>query len=284
MKLVTNFFLFCFICLISISIKSQNVTANIESDSILIGKELFYTIDIDVEKAENIIFPDSTSFVPFELISETKVDTTVIENGLRFSKKYGIISFDEGDYVIPKIKIQIGDKLFSTDSKKITVNLVQVDTTKQGLYEIKPGYDKFSSFEIFKLTLSNNYPVIIFIIFLILLIIYFKSKILRFFNPLLNIKPSLRPIELVIKRLSDLEKVNIDSREGVKLFYSDLTFYLRSFFEKEVYDRALESTTRELIQGLNNVSEIKSFPISKKSVNRIEEIFKRADLVKFAKF
>ena len=284
MKLVTNFFLFCFIYLISISIKSQNVTANIESDSILIGKELFYTIDIDMEKAENIIFPDSTSFVPFELISETKVDTTVIENGLRFSKKYGIISFDEGDYVIPKIKIQIGDKLFSTDSKKITVNLVQVDTTKQGLYEIKPIYDKFSAFEIFKLTLSNNYPVIIFIIFLILLIIYFKSKILRFFNPLLNIKPSLRPIELVIKRLSDLEKVNIDSREGVKLFYSDLTFYLRSFFEKEVYDRALESTTRELIQGLNNVSEIKSFPISKKSVNRIEEIFKRADLVKFAKF
>ena len=284
MKLVTNFFLFWFICLISISIKSQNVTANIESDSILIGKELFYTIDIDMEKAESIIFPDSTSFVPFELISETKVDTTVIENGLRFSKKYGIISFDEGDYVIPKIKIQIGDKSFSTDSKKITVNLVQVDTTKQGLYEIKSSYDKFSSFEIFKLTLSNNYPVIIFIIFLILLIIYFKSKILRFFNPLLNIKPSLRPIELVIKRLSDLEKVNIDSREGVKLFYSDLTFYLRSFFEKEVYDRALESTTRELIQGLNNVSEIKSFPISKKSVNRIEEIFKRADLVKFAKF
>ena len=284
MKLVTNSFLFFFISLISISVKSQNVTANIESDSILIGKELFYTIDIDIEKAENIIFPDSTSFIPFELISETKVDTTEIENGLRFSKKYGIISFDEGDYVIPKIKIQIGDKLFSTDSKKITVNLVQVDTTKQGLYEIKPGYDKFSLYEIIKLTLSNNYLVIIFIISFILLLIYFKSKILRFFNPILNIKPSLRPIELVVKRLNDLEKYNMDSKEGVKLFYSDLTFYLRSFFEKEVYDRALESTTRELIQGLNNVSEIKSFPISKKSVKRIEEIFKRADLVKFAKF
>ena len=189
----------------------------------------------------------SISFVPFELISETKVDTTTIENGLRFSKKYGIISFDEGDYVIPKIKIQIGDKLFSTDSKKITVNLVQVDTTKQGLYEVKPSYDKFSLFEIIKLTLSNNYLVIIFIISFILLLNYFKSKILRFFNPLLNIKPSLRPIELVVKRLNDLEKVNMDSKEGVKLFYSDLTFYLRSFFEKEVYDRALESTTRELI-------------------------------------
>ena len=284
MKLVTNFFLFCFICLISISIKSQNVTANIESDSILIGKELFYTIDIDMEKAENIIFPDSTSFVPFELISETKVDTTVIENGLRFSKKYGIISFDEGDYVIPKIKIQIGDKLFSTDSKKITVNLVQVDTTKQGLYEIKPSYDKFSTLEILEFSLENNYPIVLFTFFLILLLLYFRSKILNFFNPLLNIKSALRPIELINKRLSNLEKINLDSKSDIKLFYSELTYALRSFFEKEVYEKALESTTGELISKLNNLSEIKSFSITKDSINRIEDIFKRADLVKFAKF
>ena len=92
MKLVTNSFLFCFICLISISIKSQNVTANIESDSILIGKELFYTIDIDMEKAENIIFPDSTSFVPFELISDPDEKICklfdVIKEKSMYGKKY----------------------------------------------------------------------------------------------------------------------------------------------------------------------------------------------------
>ena len=121
MKLVTNFFLFCFICLISISIKSQNVTANIESDSILIGKELFYTIDIDMEKAENIIFPDSTSFIPFELISETPVDTIIHEDEFGFSKKYGIISFDEGDFIIPKIKIKIGYNESFVDGLSLTV-------------------------------------------------------------------------------------------------------------------------------------------------------------------
>jgi hypothetical protein len=70
----------------------------------------------------------------------------------------------------------------------------------------------------------------------------------------------------------------------IKFFYSELTFALRSFFEKEVYDKALESTTIELILKLNNLSEIKSFAITKNSINRIEDIFKRADLVKFAKY
>ena len=284
MKLFLNIFIFCIVFLQSITINSQSVTASVESDSILIGKELNYTIDVNAEKVENIIFPDSTSFVPFELISETKVDTLKQDNGFRFSKKYGITSFDEGDFIIPKIKIQIGDKLFSTDSKKITVNLVEVDTTKQGLYDIKPAFDKFSSIEILKLSLKNNYPVILFMIFLVLTLFYFRSKIIEFFNPLLNIKPTLRPIELIKKRLSDLEKIKIDSGAEIKFFYSELTFALRSFFEKEVYDKALESTTIELILKLNNLSEIKSFDITKDSINRIEDIFKRADLVKFAKY
>ena len=284
MKLFLNIFIFCIVFLQSITINSQSVNAYVESDSILIGKELNYTIDVNAEKVENIIFPDSTSFVPFELISETKVDTLKQDNGFRFSKKYGITSFDEGDFIIPKIKIQIGDKLFSTDSKKITVNLVEVDTTKQGLYDIKPAFDKFSSIEILKLGLKNNYPVILFMIFLVLTLFYFRSKIIEFFNPLLNIKPTLRPIELIKKRLSDLEKINIDSGAEIKFFYSELTFALRIFFEKEVYDKALESTTIELILKLNNLSEIKSFAITKDSLNKIEDIFKRADLVKFAKY
>ena len=284
MRVFLNILIICFVALQSITTNSQTVSGSIESDSILIGKELSYTIEVKSQKAENIIFPDSTSFIPFELISETQVDTIIKEEEFRFSKKYGIISFDEGDFIIPKIKIKIGDKLYSTDSKKVTVNLVEVDTTKQGLYDIKPSFDKFSSLEMLKLRLQNNYPIIIFTIVLIFAVLYLRDKIFRFFNPLLNIKPALSPIELIQKRISDLEKINIDSNVDIKLFYSRLTYALRSFFEKEVYDKALESTTTELISKLNNLREINFFLITKNSIIRIEEIFKRADLVKFAKF
>ena len=86
MKLFLNILIISFVFLQSISSNSQNVTASIESDSTLIGKELIYTIDVNLEKLENIIFPDSTSFVPFELISESKVDTIKNEDGFIFSK------------------------------------------------------------------------------------------------------------------------------------------------------------------------------------------------------
>ena len=175
MRVLLNILIICFVALQSIITNSQTVTASIESDSVLIGKELTYTIEVKSEKAENIIFPDSTSFIPFELISETQVDTIKQEEEFRFSKKYGIISFDEGDFIIPKIKIKIGDKLYSTDSKKVTVNLVEVDTTKQGLYDIKPSFDKFSSLEILKLRFQNNYPVIIFTVILIFARSIFQS-------------------------------------------------------------------------------------------------------------
>tara|TARA_B100000900_G_scaffold245955_1_gene209149 strand:- start:2326 stop:3969 length:1644 start_codon:yes stop_codon:yes gene_type:complete len=283
MKPVFNILIICFISLQTIVTHSQSVSASIESDSILIGKKLNYTIDIDLEKVENIIFPDSISFVPFELISESKVDTLKQNSGFRLSKKYGIISFEDGEFIIPKLKIQIGDKQLMTDSKKITVNMVEVDTTKQGLYDIKPSYEKFSKFEILKLKLKENYLLIFVVISILISLLYFRSKIFSFFNPLLNIKPSLRPIELLKSRMIDLEKENVDSPDEIKLFYSKLTFSLRSFFEKEVYDKALESTTSQLIIRLNSIVGLKPFSISKKSINKLEEVFKRADLVKFAK-
>ena len=263
---------------------SQKLNATIESDSILIGKELFYKIDVNLEKKQAIIFPDSASFVPFELLSETKVDTIQSNNGFIFSKSYAITSFDEGEYIIPKIKVKIGDKLFSTDSKKIKVNMVEVDTTKQGLYEIKPPFDDFSTLEIIKLGLVNNYLKLLSIILLILVIILFRKKIVKFFNPILNIKPTLSPLELADKRIIKLEKFETKSDSDIKHFYSELIFLLRCFLDKEIYSRALESTTNELISGLNNLRELKLFAIPKKSINRIQEILNRADLVKFAKF
>jgi hypothetical protein len=263
---------------------SQKLNATIESDSVLIGKELFYKIDVNLEKKQAIIFPDSASFVPFELLSETKVDTIQSNNGFIFSKSYAITSFDEGEYIIPKIKVKIGDKLFSTDSKKIKVNMVEVDTTKQGLYEIKPPFDDFSTLEIIKLGLVNNYLKLLSIILLILVIILFRKKIVKFFNPILNIKPTLSPLELADKRIIKLEKFETKSNSDIKHFYSELIFLLRCFLDKEIYSRALESTTNELISGLNNLRELKLFAIPKKSINRIQEILNRADLVKFAKF
>ena len=48
MKLFLNILIFCFVFLQSVTSISQNVTASVESDSTLIGKELIYTIDVNL--------------------------------------------------------------------------------------------------------------------------------------------------------------------------------------------------------------------------------------------
>ena len=49
MKLFLNLLIICFVFLQSITFSSQSITASVESDSTLIGKELIYTIDVNSE-------------------------------------------------------------------------------------------------------------------------------------------------------------------------------------------------------------------------------------------
>ena len=66
MKLFFNILIICFIFLQSITSISQNVTASVESDSTLIGKELIYTIDVN----SRIVLP---KYHPKNLTYQTKV-------------------------------------------------------------------------------------------------------------------------------------------------------------------------------------------------------------------
>src|SRR5690606_37477788 len=54
------------------------------------------------------------------------------------------------------------------------------------------------------------------------------------------------------------------------------------YLVEKVYDRALESTTDELINRLNLLKEGNQIDISKEDIGNLESILKRADLVKFA--
>ncbi|MEZ4840265.1 MAG: hypothetical protein R2821_01770 [Flavobacteriaceae bacterium] len=52
-------------------------------------------------------------------------------------KKYKLTSFDSGSYVIPKQSVFIWNQPYFTDSIRIDVATVAVDTLKQKMYPIK---------------------------------------------------------------------------------------------------------------------------------------------------
>ena len=83
--------------------------------------------------------------------------------------------------------------------------------------------------------------------------------------------------------LSKLDEQLYFENQKIKEYYSDLTFILRKYLNEKVYDQSLESTTEELVTRLNLLKDSKDVLIKKITIKNIQQILKRADLVKFAK-
>lgn len=257
---------------------SAQVTSSIDSTSIKIGEQITYNIQVEADTTSLVVFPEGQSFSPLEMIESYKVDTLKNKDKFNLIKKYGLTQFDSGKYTIPRQKIIIGDKTFFTDSLKVEVNNILVDTTKQGLYDIKPIIEV-------KKPSSNWWKYLL----LILLIIGVVGFLLYWFiwrqKPLseeeeIALLPPYDRAKLALKKLDESPYL---ANENLKDYYSDLTFIIRKYLDEKVYDRALESTTDELIGRLNLLKDGNQVDISKKDIENIESILKRADLVKFAK-
>jgi hypothetical protein len=125
---------FCF----STFILNAQITSEIDSTSIKIGEQITYKIQVEADTTDLVVFPEGQTFQPLEVIESYKVDTTKKDAKYYLIKKYGLTQFDSGRYTIPKQKILIGSKTFFTDSLLVEVNNIEVDTSKQKLYDIKP--------------------------------------------------------------------------------------------------------------------------------------------------
>ena len=259
-------------------VTSAQVTSSVDSTKIKIGEQITFKIQVETDTTNLVVFPEGQTFLPLEMIESYPIDTTKNNASYNLIKKYGLTQFDSGSYSIPRQKIIIGDKTFYTDSLKVEVNTIQVDTTIQGLYDIKPFIQVEKS--------SNDWWKTFLLILGILLII---AAILYWFiwrkKPLTEAEEIalLPPYDRAKLALKKLDQSTYLQNSEIKQYYSELTFIIRKYLDEKVYDRALESTTDELILRLNLLKDGNQIDISKEDIRNLEAILKRADLVKFAK-
>ncbi len=268
-----------FFILFSILSYSQ-VSSTIDSTSIKIGEQITYHIQVEVDTTDLVVFPEGQTFSPLEMIESYDIDTlkkTSKSDKYSLIKKYGLTQFDSGSYTIPRQKIIIGDKTFFTDSLKVEVNNVVVDTT-QGLYDIKPiiAVDKKGSdwWKYLLLTLL----IIAAVAFLLYWFIWRKKPLTE--EEEIALLPPYDRAKLALQKLDERPYLE---NENLKDYYSELTFIIRKYLDEKVYDHALESTTDELITRLNLLKEGNQVDLSNEDIKNLESILKRADLVKFAK-
>ena len=267
-----------FFCLLSSASFAQQIQSSIDSTSIKIGEQITYKIQIETDSIDFVVFPEGQTFLPLEMIESYQVDTARHDAKFRLIKRYGLTQFDSGIYTIPRQKIIIGNKTIFTDSLTVEVNNIVVDTTKQGLFDIKPIIEVDKS--------PSNWWLYVLIILIFLGIIAF---LLYWFiwreKPLTKEEKValLPPYERAKLALQELDKSEYLQNEEIKEYYSELTGIIRTYLDEKVYDHSLESTTEELISRLHLLKDGQQIDLSKEDISTIENILKRADLVKFAK-
>lgn len=271
-KLVAFFVLSLFSLLLS-SVNAQEVRAEVDTTNIRIGEQFQYKITIG--DTSNVIIPKLNNLKGLEIVDSIPTDT--IE--AKLIQKYIMTGFDSGAYYIPSQQIFIRGRSFNTDSILINVATVAIDTTKQKMFPIKSIQGEPFIFDDFM-------PGLIWILVGMLVtgvVVYYlmsrkKKEVVEEV-----ITPGLAPFEEALERLHKLDEKLLWQNNQVKQYYSELTEIIRAYIEKELKIPALESTTDELIETIQDFNDAETITASKESVRKLKELLREADLVKFAK-
>ncbi len=265
---------FLFFVLFSFFANAQ-VTSSIDSTSIKIGEEIIYTINVEADSTAIVVFPEEQTFAPLEMIESYKTDTTYEASKIRLIKQYGLTQFDSGHYTIPQQRVIINNKPFFTDSIKVEVKDVVVDTTKQKMFDIKPSVAvKSPPFD----WLSLLYWLLPIVLLIGLAVYLFRRKKRKD-----AAQKQLPPYEEAIVALKTLDNSLLLKENKSKEYYSSLTEIVKRYLDREVDEAALESTSDELISRLMMHKDAGNFDFDLETIRKLDLIFKRADLVKFAK-
>jgi hypothetical protein len=241
-----------------------------------IGGEFKLSLKATADTSARVVFPKLKNLGALEVIQSYPVDTVWKDRQYELVKTFGLTQFDSGSYALPAVKILINNKPFYSDSLRVQVANVVVDTLKQKMFDIKP---------IAQGTTSYHWIWNVVLVLLILAAAGFgfywwrkrKKQVVD------TTEEAKSPIEKATNMLNVLEKKQLWQKGEVKSYYSELTAIARNYIEEAIAIPAMESTTAELIAALQNASKQKKMELTAETIENLERVLKQADLVKFAK-
>ncbi len=255
--------------------QQKQVTTTIDTTKNKIGAEFKLTLKTNVDTLSKVVFPNLKNFGPLEVIQSYPIDTIKKKDRYELIKKYGLTQFDSGRYTIPSVKILINKKEFLSDSIKVEVANVVVDTLKQKMYDIKDIAPSNES--------SNWWKYLLFFLLIAGIGAFIYWYIKKYQKAKIEEEIYKTPIERATSLLNTLEKKELWQHGEVKAYYSELTDIVRNYIEEAIEIPAMESTTSELIESLKLASKKKKMKLSQETIDSLFVVLKQADLVKFAK-
>ena len=271
-----KFYIFLFLLSSAVFAQQKQVETSIDTTKNKIGAEFKLTLKTVVNAKSKVVFPKLKNIGPLEVIQSYPIDTVKKNDSYELIKKYGLTQFDSGKYTIPAVKILIDKKPYLSDSIRVEVANVKVDTLQQKMYEIKD------------ITAADNgignwwkYLLAVILMLGIGAFVYWFVKKRQ--QKKIEEEVYKTPIEKATSLLNNLEKKELVQKGEIKEYYSELTDIARNYIEEAIQIPAMESTTSELIQGIRTASTKKKMTLTPETVENLERVLRQADLVKFAK-
>jgi len=248
------------------------VEATIDTTNIRIGEQ--FQLKISVAEIQNVIIP-KIQLKGLEVIDSTRIDT--IKNSL--IRRYILTGFDSGAFYIPQQQIFVKNQAFLTDSLLVNVATIAIDTTKVKKFPIKTIKKEPYTFDDFKIYIYLILAILAIIGFWIYWFVVRKRKETED-APTYRTLP---PYEEAILRLTELDEKLLWQNNKVKEYYSELTEIVRGYIERELKVPALEKTTDEVLEMIKDFKSADTIETSKETIDRLKDLLREADLVKFAK-
>ena len=238
-------------------------TAIMDTNSILIGEQINFSISNTISKTE--VWPTYEEFLVegVEIIKEGKLDTS--ENLI--SQNFIITAWDSGSYYIPPISFSANSK---TKGLLLTVQTVILEESAE-LKDIKQPMEAPISW-------SDIWPWLLGLILLAIIIFMLKRYVFNKKEEEKIEKPKIIiPADITaLQQLTKLDKAQLWQGGSVKEYHTKISEIIRRYTEKRFNFIALELATDEI------VSELKS-KVNNEQLASINILLKRADLAKFAK-
>lgn len=257
---------------------TPKVTSEVDTTSIKIGEQIKFKVIVEADSTDQVIFPEGQTFSPLETVEAFATDTTRKNDRLTLAKIYALTQFDSGSYKLPMQRIEINGQGFFTDSLRIDVATVPVDTLAQKMFDIKPLIEVNKSY-------LNWWKWFLGILVALLVVggalywFVFRKKPLSEEEKV----ALLPPYDRALIELKKLENSKYLIQDEYKQYYSELTEIVRSYLEEDVNVSALESTTDQLIDKLELMTDAGELELDKETIVQFKRILQTADLVKFAK-
>jgi low affinity Fe/Cu permease len=251
------------IALLLVSNIAWGQTAIMDTNSILIGEQIKFSISNPISETE--VWPTYDEFLAdgIEIIKQGKLDT----NENLISQNFIITAWDSGSYYIPPISFSETSR---TEGLLLNAQTVILEEGAE-LKDIKQPMEA-------PIGWSDIWPwllgIILFslIVFLLKKYVFNKKEVIKIKNPKVIIPADITALQ----QLTKLDEAQVWQAGNVKKYHSEISEIIRRYTENRFNFIALELATEEII------SELKS-KVNNEQLARITILLKRADLAKFAK-